>query len=98
MHFVGQVVPVANSNAKPQVASVSRPPSKRKAVVDPSALSGRQRKIIPPPFISDSTPQQRLSIPTIPARIPTAGHVPPEPLHVKWKGRIVFSNSDNLIA
>lgn len=82
----------------PQVASISRPSLKRKAVADPSALSGQRRKTIPPPVISDSTPQQKLSIPTVPARIPAAGHFPPEPLHVKWKGRIVFAKLDNLIA
>lgn len=98
-YFVGQVVPIAKSNVQTQVASlIPHPPLKRKAVADPNALLGQRRKIVPPPVTSDSTPQQKLSIPTIPAPIPAAVHIPPEPLHVKWKGRILFVNLDKLIA
>lgn len=84
-HFVGQVTPVAILDDRPQVAPIiSRPPLKRKAFENPSALSGQQRKTFLRPVGNDSTPQQRQRIPSIPAAV----HIPPAPpLHVKWKGR-----------
>lgn len=87
--FVGQVVPVAKLNVTPQVAPIiPRPPLKRKVVANPCALPGQRRKIIPQPAISDSIPQLRQSIPAIPA----PSHIPPAPLHVKWKGRSLVCN------
>lgn len=83
-HSNGQVTPVAILDDRPQVAPIiSRPPLKRKAFENPSALSGQQRKTFLRPVGNDSTPQQRQRIPSIPAAV----HIPPAPpLHVKWKG------------
>ncbi|KAL0415456.1 UNVERIFIED_CONTAM: hypothetical protein Slati_3377500 [Sesamum latifolium] len=85
---VGQVIPVAKLDVRPQVSPfVSHPSLKRQATENsPDARLGQRRKFFPRPIIHHSVAHQRQISPAIPASIPATVHIPPVPLHVKWQG------------
>ncbi|KAL2242776.1 UNVERIFIED_CONTAM: hypothetical protein Sindi_0395600 [Sesamum indicum] len=85
---LGEVIPVAKLDVRPQVTPfVSHPSLKRQATENsPDACLGQHRKFFPRPIIHHSVAHQRQIIPAIPVSIPATVHIPPAPLHVKWQG------------